>query len=556
MATMRERTPDPSKNGNDRATTTWPPSAAGTAAATALAGSLSTPSPPTSLEEGADPRERYVPQARLGEGAFGAVYRALDRATQTPVAIKVINLDECADEIESIQQEVAVMSQLNSEHVAKFYTSFAVGPELYIIMEYVDGGSVHELMEFMGGRLSENMVAVVARGLTEGLEYLHAANRVHRDIKAANVLLTSTGDVKLADFGVSGTLTSTFRKRNTMVGTPYWMAPEVIRESAYDEKADIWSLGITCYEMAIGLPPYADQHPMRALFLIPKSDPPCLPQAPHDGETGVSRWSPAFRSFLEMCLQKNPASRATARQLLRHPFLQPNSSQVHELRQHLQRKMQARAFNWVQAAPTPSGAALTRAAADARDVSRASGPPDSLGADADELTNGSMVVMVPNEAARDTGRPHTPLTWENMRPTTAASSSSQSGGRGSTHVKYNLDDVHSWAFDSSDSASGGGADTATATTVGGDATGRSDDAAPPLHPMLRRFILPMIDRLKQQYTDGTATSSYASAPGDMLPALDRLASGFEQMERCEPGASWRFLKELVHAVQYERNSTQ
>eukprot|EP00166_Cyanidium_caldarium_P004487 ctg_4752.g667 len=138
---MRERTPDPSKNGNDRATTTWPPSAAGTAAATALAGSLSTPSPPTSLEEGADPRERYVPQARLGEGAFGAVYRALDRATQTPVAIKVINLDECADEIESIQQEVAVMSQLNSEHVAKFYTSFAVGPELYIIMEYVDGGS-------------------------------------------------------------------------------------------------------------------------------------------------------------------------------------------------------------------------------------------------------------------------------------------------------------------------------------------------------------------------------------------------------------------------------
>ncbi|KAJ1587268.1 hypothetical protein NDA12_002121 [Ustilago hordei] len=247
----------------------------------------------------------------VGRGAYGAVYRGVHVETGSAVALKVVNLDTPDDDVSDIQREVALLSQLREaaqKNVVRYWGCWLKGPELWIVMDFAEGGSVRTLMK--AGPIAERYCAVIVRETLVALNYLHKSGIIHRDIKAANILLTSTGKILLCDFGVAASLASNsvHSKRSTFVGTPYWMAPEVITEGkTYDQKADVWSLGITIYEMATGNPPLADVEQMRVIMLIPKSKPPRLPL---EGD-----FSPAMRDFVAACLNEEPKERATSEEL-------------------------------------------------------------------------------------------------------------------------------------------------------------------------------------------------------------------------------------------------
>ena len=262
-----------------------------------------------SAHDTADPETLYTKQACIGGGSFGKVYKGVDKRTGQSVAIKVIDVENADDEVDDIIQEIAILSGLNSPYVTRYHGSFLKGSDLWIVMEYCSGGSCGDMLK--PGSIQEDYICIIMRELLLGLEYLHSDGKLHRDIKAANILLGANGQVKLADFGVSGQLTATMTKKNTFVGTPFWMAPEVIKQSGYDHKADIWSLGITALELANGEPPYSDIHPMKVLFLIPKNPAPML----------EGNFSKDFKDFVHRCLRKEPKERPTARDLLKHPWV-------------------------------------------------------------------------------------------------------------------------------------------------------------------------------------------------------------------------------------------
>ncbi|CCF58142.1 hypothetical protein KAFR_0D04950 [Kazachstania africana CBS 2517] len=248
----------------------------------------------------------------IGRGKFGVVYKGYHLNTKHVYAIKVLNLDSDEDEVEDVQKEIQFLASLKQlPNITRYYGSYLKNTSLWIIMEYCGGGSLRSLLR--PGKIDEKYIGVIMREILIALKYIHKDNVIHRDIKAANVLINNDGSIKLCDFGVAAQLNQTKSRRQTMAGTPYWMAPEVIMEGVYyDTKADIWSTGITAYEVTTGNPPYCDVEALRAMQLIAKSKPPRL-----EGRN----YSALIKEFIATCLDEDPSERPTADELLKTAFI-------------------------------------------------------------------------------------------------------------------------------------------------------------------------------------------------------------------------------------------
>uniref|UniRef100_A0A8B9K6L6 non-specific serine/threonine protein kinase n=1 Tax=Astyanax mexicanus TaxID=7994 RepID=A0A8B9K6L6_ASTMX len=264
-----------------------------------------------------NPEEVWEIVGELGDGAFGKVYRAQNKQTGVLAAAKVIDT-KTEEELEDYMVEIDILASCDHQYIVKLLDAFYYDSKLWILIEFCAGGAVDAVMLELERPLTEPQIRVVCKQSLEALAYLHENKIIHRDLKAGNILFTADGDVKLADFGVSAKNTKTLQRRDSFIGTPYWMAPEVVmcetsKDRPYDYKADIWSLGITLIELAQIEPPNHEMNPMRVLLKIAKSEPPTLMQP--------SRWSPEFSDFLRKALDKNVDQRWSTAQLLQHPFV-------------------------------------------------------------------------------------------------------------------------------------------------------------------------------------------------------------------------------------------
>ncbi|CAH8492059.1 unnamed protein product [Schistosoma rodhaini] len=299
----------------------------------------------TNLDDLRDPSGIFSLIEVVGKGTYGNVYKGRYTRTGQLAAIKVMPITE--EDEEEIKLEIDTLKKLsNHRNIASYYGAFikksSPRDHLWLAMEYCGAGSVADLIKSTRTKsLKEDWIAYISREILRGLMHLHANRVIHRDIKGQNVLLTDNAEVKLVDFGVSAQLDKTFGKRNTFIGTPYWMAPEVIHceqdsSCTYDARSDIWSLGITALEMAEGRPPLCEMHPMRALFLIMRNSPPRLKQSPN----GSRHWTPRFHDFVNKCLTKDFHKRPNTSELFRHEFITnlPNERQIRiQLKDHIDR---------------------------------------------------------------------------------------------------------------------------------------------------------------------------------------------------------------------------
>lgn len=264
----------------------------------------------------------------LGRGAFGEVYKATHKSTGVQYAIKIVDLEATLD-ARRLLTEIQTLSKIRSNYLNKYYQSFQMETTMWIVLEYCAGGLCGDLIQTFGF-IPENVTSYIIKCVLLGTEYLHRENLIHRDIKLANIFINENGFIKLGDFGVSGEISLAHSVRRTVVGTPHWMAPEVIvnNEFGYGFKADIWSIGITTIELLLGLPPTAGLSMKEALYQIPKKNPPKL----------QGNFKDSTKDFVTACLEKDPRFRPEARNLLSHRYIVSSTADARSVQQLLCRK--------------------------------------------------------------------------------------------------------------------------------------------------------------------------------------------------------------------------
>lgn len=269
-----------------------------------------------------DPMKIYTNLKPIGSGAAGEVFEATHKKTKEKVAVKKMKLSP--DILKMLPAEISIMQQSQHHAIVSYIGSYFVGKEcIWVVMELMPGGCLTDIVQETTVKMSENVIAQVMKQTLEGLEYIHSKHIIHRDIKSDNLLIGGRGEVKIADFGYAAQLIKSARVRQTVCGTPYWMAPELIQGKDYTQKVDIWSLGVMMIECAENDPPYFEEDPIRALFRITTEGLPPLKEP--------NKWSDDFKSFLKLTVTQDPENRPTATELLQHPYIKNSSSDPSEL---------------------------------------------------------------------------------------------------------------------------------------------------------------------------------------------------------------------------------